>query len=241
MKNEANQQEGVITNIYNDMWCRFATAVQQDQIKLDPYLTNLNADTRRGISALSYLKHGNQATLKRINEFLQAVKALEPQQYYHPPEELHLTLLSVISCVANFQLADIDPVPYSEIFSAVIKQAEPIEICYQGVTASPDCIVIQGFPVGDGLAQLRDNLRDKLHQARVKVSFDSRYKLVTAHSTAVRFCYPLRSGQRLLKLCQQYRNYPFGTIQLRDFELVFNNWYQNLSETRVLSRCSLSD
>ena len=73
------------------------------------------------------------------------------------------------------------------------------------------------------------------HEKGLRVTFDSRYKQVTAHSSLIRFRSPINNAQRLFNLCEQYRNHTFGRITLNDFELVFNNWYQHLDITQSLS------
>lgn len=144
--------------------------------------------------------------------------------------------VSILSGEDQFALTEIDVNPYIDVFHSALKNAGKIEIRYQGVSASPNCIVIQGFPTSDTLERLRNELRTQLTEAGVRVTFDSRYKLVTAHSSIIRFKAPLNDAQQLLALCQRYRNHDFGRVVLEDFELVFNNWYQNLDVTMSLAK-----
>ncbi|MCZ8501026.1 hypothetical protein O9853_07660 [Vibrio lentus] len=226
----------MIQSIYDDMWQRFELALKRNEYELDPYLSDLENDTRRGITALAYLNQGNRSTINEIIRFQKEVRELEPEQYYHPSNELHLTILSVISCLPEFALTEIDVNSYIDVFRSALKNAGKIEIRYQGVSASPNCIVIQGFPTSDTLERLRNELRTQLTKAGVRVTFDSRYKLVTAHSSVIRFKTPLNDAQQLLALCQRYGNHDFGRVVLEDFELVFNNWYQNLDVTKSLAK-----
>ena len=226
----------MIQSIYDDMWQRFEFALKHNEYELDPYLSDLENDTRRGITALAYLNQGNRSTVNEIIRFQKEVRELEPEQYYHPSNELHLTVLSVISCLPEFAVTEIDVNSYIDVFRSVLKNTGKIEIRYQGVSASPNCIVIQGFPTSDTLERLRNELRTQLTEAGVRVTFDSRYKLVTAHSSIIRFKAPLNDAQQLLALCQRYRNHDFGRVVLEDFELVFNNWYQNLDVTKSLAK-----
>lgn len=226
----------MIQSIYDDMWQRFEFALKHNEYELDLYLSDLENDTRRGITALAYLNQGNCSTVNEIIRFQKEVRELEPEQYYHPSNELHLTILSVISCLPEFALTEIDVNSYIDVFRSALKNAGKIEIRYHGVSASPNCIVIQGFPTSDTLERLRNELRTQLTEAGVRVTFDSRYKLVTAHSSIIRFKAPPNDAQQLLALCQRYRNHDFGRVVLEDFELVFNNWYQNLDVTMSLAK-----
>ena len=226
----------MIESIYQSMWDNFTQAINHDRIELDPYLCDLDKDDRRGITALAYIHQGCSDVAQKIAQFQARVKDIEPHQYYHPINELHATILSIISCYSGFQLADINQQEYCEIFRTVLKDIKPITIHYRGVTASPNCIVMQGFPQGDGLNQLRDRLRDAFNQSGLQCSLDARYKLVTAHSSVVRFYQPLQEQQKLLELCRDYRNYDFGYVELRHFDLVFNDWYQRLAVTQYLEK-----
>ncbi|MFS1460873.1 hypothetical protein BCT42_13725 [Vibrio lentus] len=226
----------MIQSIYDDMWQRFELALKRNEYELDPYLSDLENDTRRGITALAYLNQGNCSTVNEIIRFQKEVRELEPEQYYHPSNELHLTVLSVISCLPDFAVSEIDVSSYIDVFRSALKNSGKIEIRYHGVSASPNCIVIQGFPTSDTLERLRNELRTQLTEAGVRVTFDSRYKLVTAHSSIIRFKAPLNDAPQLLALCQRYRNHDFGRVVLEDFELVFNNWYQNLDVTMSLAK-----
>ncbi|WP_236782846.1 hypothetical protein [Aliivibrio fischeri] len=123
---------------------------------------------------------------RKITEFLCELKKVEPEQYYYPEEELHLTILSIISCISGFQLADIDTFSYVGIFKRM-QDTESISIKFEGVTISTSCILIQGFPIGEGLNELRNKLRNRYQESSLHTTIDSRYRLSTAHVTAVRF------------------------------------------------------
>ncbi|WP_440906348.1 2'-5' RNA ligase family protein (plasmid) [Catenovulum sp. SX2] len=221
--------------IYEQMWQSFEQALVSNSYQLDK-LINDSSDSRRGITALAYIQDNNQALAQEINQFIQKVARLEPSQYYYPTNELHLTLLSVISCIAGFELTEVNVEAYRELFIEVMRDCAPISIEFVGITASPSSIVIQGFPVGNGLQLLREKLRKALQASGLRTTFDTRYKLVAAHITAVRFCNPLEDNNKLLSLCKSYRSHSFGTVTFKQFDLVFNNWYQNLSVTKSLAK-----
>lgn len=232
--------ERMIQSIYDQMWTSFKLASERNDYELDPYLLNIDKDNRRGISVLAYLKQGNRSVLDEIMHFQKMVRTIEPDQYFHPLDELHLTILSVISCIPEFRLSDINIQDYAEMFQSALCSISTIEVKYRGVSASPNCVVIQGFPVNDALQCFRNALRSNLIKAGLRATFDSRYTLVAAHSSIIRFKVPIHDGQKLLALCQEYRDYDFGSIILEDFELVFNNWYQNLAVTKCLASGSVS-
>lgn len=230
----------MLQNIYDQMWSDYQVAIKHNKLEIDSNIDKLN-DTRRGITSLSYLNAHSPELIQEIYSFQNLISQIAPEQYYYPVEEMHLTILSIISCTEGFKLSDINTEMYKHVFMDVFRSQPPIDIEFRGITASPSCIVIQGFPLGNGLQILRDKLRDQFGNSGLRSSCDSRYKLVTAHSTVIRFRSPTVNNQRLLALCEKYREHNFGTITLTRFELVFNDWYQRLSNSISLSRMYVAE
>ncbi|MFT6985871.1 MAG: 2'-5' RNA ligase [Psychromonas sp.] len=224
-----------IQKTYDEMWVNAIQCIKDDKYEIDN-LMNSSEDTRRGVSVLSYLSHPLGVA---ICELLDELKGIEPEQYYYPTNEFHLTILSIITCVEDFKLSDIDVKAYSDAFELAVKEIGPLKIRYSGVTASPSCILIQGFPDNDQLHFLRDKLRLSFKKANLHTTIDLRYKISTAHSTVVRFRAPLRKRDEFIDVLSKYRKTDFGTLKVDRLELVFNNWYQALSVTKPLSVCEL--
>jgi 2'-5' RNA ligase len=224
-----------IKKIYTDMWLNAEQKIRDGQHEVDSFI-GAAEDTRRGITALSYLKQGDNNVSSQIMTFIKELTALEPEQYYYPEDELHLTILSVISCAAGFMLKSVDVAEYRRVFIEATKTVGPLEIHYSGITASPGCVLIQGIPVNEQLQELRDNLRIAFRDSPLHSTIDSRYKITTAHSTIARFQAPLQDHHKLLALLSEYRTYDFGVCRINQLDLVFNNWYQHLSETKHLAK-----
>lgn len=235
-------------DIYQQLWQQFCAALSTQQLETDAF-TNDPADDRRGITALAFLQKNSPAACVEVERFQRQLAALEPAQYLQPAAELHLTVLSIISCISGFTLQQIDAAAYIEVFQRVLaelnqkirqQKTAPINIELRGVTASASCILLQGFAQGDGLCRLRDKLRLAFAESGLRQSIDSRYRQQSAHLTLCRFTRPLQQPQAVLTLCQQYRDYHFGTLPLQQIELVFNNWYLHGDITRPLAVAELS-
>ncbi len=188
---------------------------------------------------LAYLK-GNPRLVKEVEDFLAELKQIDPHQYFYPESDLHLTVLSIISCEPSLCLDGLDREAYTKTFKRAVESAGSIKIHFKGVTASPSGVLIQGFPEGDGLQRVRDRLREQFNVSGLKTSIDVRYKVSTAHATVLRFCSPIRDQVRLLKTLSRYRHHDFGTLEINSLELVFNNWYQNRWATTSFSRAGLN-
>lgn len=228
----------MLKNIYDDMWNSSYQKIENGQCDIDRFIHG-RKDTRRGITALTYLHSNGSEVTQKIGDFLYELQKVEPTQYYYPEDELHLTILSIINCISGFKLKEINVCSYLEIFNQCMQDIGSIDIKFEGITTSTSCVLIQGFPVGNGLHELRNELRQKYKESLLRSSIDSRYTINTAHVTAVRFRSPLTNPQRMIEVLNQYRHHDFGTVSFSEFELVFNNWYQNLSETTPLSHCSI--
>ncbi|MET6760265.1 2'-5' RNA ligase family protein [Pseudoalteromonas sp. NCIMB_1079] len=224
-----------LKNLYSQMWIDSIDKFKNNNCELDP-LINVQSDMRRGITVLSYL---DNSVVENISNFLDELKIIEPEQYYYPRSELHLTILSVISCITGFKLSSINVEAYSSIFQETIRNIDRFKINFKGITVSPSCILIQGFPDSEQLNHLRDSLRASFKASKLESTIDSRYKLSTAHTTVVRCMAPFKNNNELMAVLSKYRDYDFGTLEINSLELVFNNWYQNSSVTKNLSSSKL--
>jgi hypothetical protein len=80
--------------------------------------------------------------------FLQEARNTEPNQYYYQSHELHTTILTIITSHVDFQLNEFDLPPYVEALNQAVANVPSFQIRYHGITASPDCVIILGFPEG---------------------------------------------------------------------------------------------
>ena len=100
------------------------------------------------------------------------------------------------------------------------------DIEFRGLTASPSCIMIRGFPKCDTLNKIRSNLRYNFKNSGLQQSIDSRYFIQSAHSTIVRFKERLKRKEDFLKHIEKYTDHYFGKTNVDKMELVYNDWYQ---------------
>jgi 2'-5' RNA ligase len=188
------------------------------QAELDPWLTPATLDERRGLT----LRARPPAHLiARMQELVAAFQQVEPDQYYHPGPEIHLTISSLISAYPG------------------LAQSSPFTLTYCGVTASPGAILLQGFPQGDTLQQLRTKLKSDVEQAGLSHSIDARYALQTAHATLVRFRAPLRQPAQVANLIHAYQQTFIGSFEVDTLELVYTDWYHRAAHTVLLETYSL--
>jgi 2'-5' RNA ligase len=193
-------------------------------------------DDCRGITLLT---RPPTAITAAIEAMLMDFRLIDPAQYYYPASDIHLTILSIISCYAGFTLSTIEPEAYQAAVQTILRGCRPFMLTYEGITASPSGIMVQGFPQDDGLEILRASTREAFQSSGLQQSIDQRYSLQTAHSTIIRFRKPLADPALLLATIAEYTQYFIGTFEVTTIELVYNDWYQRARNTVLLQKYSL--
>jgi len=207
---------------YAQLWNASVEQFRANTVELDPFIDQ-ESDTRYGITLLL---RPHPAVTRRIDALLRELHAVEPSQYYYPPSDLHVTVLSIISCYPGFTLEQIQVQEYITAIATCLASITRFDLTFRGITASPSCVMLQGFPHGPMLDLSREALRTYFQQSSLQQSIDTRYAIRTAHSTVVRFRRTMTQPTPFLTILERYRDYDFGTCEIAAYELVVNDWYQ---------------
>ena len=215
---------------YEELYTFSIQRIEDNDYHLDSLIDSAT-DNRFGVSLII---RPSELIKKNIQDFLKRLKLIEPLQYYYPNSDLHVTLLSIISCYNGFKLNE-DKLPlYLELIKNSLQHIHPFEICFKGVTTSPSGVLLQGFPTNEELERMRDSIRARFKASTLKHSIDQRYVLKTAHATLLRFRQELLNKEDFLDLIKEYRESDFGSFEIEEVELVFNDWYHRKKNTRIL-------
>ncbi len=217
--------------VYEELWKEAGAAFDSGTPRLDPFLRNRAGDKRRGITLIA--RPDSQVCL-RINKILHEIAAVAPSQHFYHPSEFHITVLSVISGSERWQISARRLPEYLAVLDTVLDKRPAFSLAFRGITASPDAIMVQGFPIGGVLSELRGDLRDALSQNRLANNLDRRYKLVTAHLTVARFSNPMPDWKALKSLLKARRHADFGKTRVRSLQLVEGDWYASSDSVRIL-------
>ncbi len=213
-----------------------------ESIKKDTYVTDQliddSLDNRLGITLLA---RPPIKVKECIQHFLNKVKTIEPNQYYYKNADIHITVMSIISCYDGFQLHNINIQDYIDVINVSLKNINSFKINFEGIAASNSGIMIQGFLEDDTLNNLRDNLRINFKNSNLKESIDKRYTIQTAHSTVIRFKEAFKNKNDFLNEIEAFRDYNFGTFEITNLELVYNDWYQREELVRKLHDFNLKN
>ena len=206
---------------YNKLYHESKAKIAGGNYEIDELIDSKD-DCRFGITLVI---RPDESTKANIQHFLDEVKAIDPNQYYYQNSDLHITVMSIISCYVGFELQQINIQDYVKLIEDVLLKHRSFKIQFKGLTASPSCILLQGF-LTDTLNEIRDDLRIGFKNTDLQQSIDKRYAIQTAHSTIIRFKQALKNKDQLLEIVEKYRNFDFGTFEVHEMELVYNDWYQ---------------
>jgi 2'-5' RNA ligase len=223
-------KEAQLIALYDQLWDNALLHVKSKGFDHDP-LIDSPSDNRFGITLLI---RPSQEVNDAVQHFLSRVKAIEPAHYFYPNPDIHVTVMPIISCYDGFELRQISPEAYISILKGCLVGLSPFSIEFKGVTVSPSCILIKGFPMDDTLKVIRNRLRLAFKDSPLKQSLDKRYPLQTAHSTVIRFKQPVRNQEAVLEQLDQFRDFYFGRFEVKELELVFNDWYQRKDKVQRL-------
>jgi len=224
-----------LTEHYDQLYKTSSEVISAGNYSIDSELKN-ESDSRFGITLLI---RPNDEIKANIKFFLNELKEAEPEQYFYPDSDIHITVMSIISCSTAFKLDQISPNDYIQLICKSMVDADKIKIHFKGITASPSAIMIQGFPTDETLNNFRNKLRENFKNSDLQQSIDSRYTISTAHSTVMRFQEPLKNPKKLIEIMDKFRDFDFGEFAVENLELVYNDWYQTEKNTRVLGNFGL--
>lgn len=224
-----------LTEHYNKLYDSSIKKIENGVYRTDSFIDS-PTDFRYGITLLI---RPPQKIKNNIQLFINELKQIDPSQYYYPSTDIHITIMSIISCYEGFQLDQISIPDYVQLIKSSINEMGRFDIDLHGVTASESSIMIQGFPEQEMMNNLRDRLRSNFQSSNLKQSIDKRYAIQTAHSTVVRFRKKILNQKKFIAIVEKNRNFEFGSFQVSELELVFNDWYQSKEKSKLLAKFPL--
>ena len=96
---------------YNELFKKSSEAILSEDYTLDTKI-NDPSDKRFGITLLIRPSEEIKANIQLL---LDELKKVEPNQYYYPASDIHITVMSIISCYEGFALDKISSSDYIEI------------------------------------------------------------------------------------------------------------------------------
>ncbi len=156
-----------------------------------------------------------------IVRHMENLKLLEPDLYYYPHEDFHITVMDIL----KGELGRTVPVNIDEYINIIAKCAEEIsafEILFDGMTASDNVALVKGY-YEEPLEVFRMMLRNKLKQQGLPL--EERYETFSSHISVARILNKLRNPNEYIDFIG--RDCTFGVMKVKSFEICFHNWYDS--------------
>ena len=175
-----------------------------------------------------------------IAGFIHRLKAICPEQYFYQPEELHVTVLAVVSGTEDWQ-REMDRVERCRsVIGEVLKIQRPFKMSFRGVSAAAVGVIVQGFPQDGGLFAVRDEIRDAFARNGLGDMLDRRYKISGAYMTIMRFRQPCADLKGLVSFLKENRKTDFGECEIDNIQFYLADWYSSTETVRMLQEYRLT-
>jgi 2'-5' RNA ligase len=228
----------IVQAVYDHLWRDASDLVARGEVRIDPYLQQPDSDPRRGTTLL--LRPSSEV-LDQLQELIDELRAGEPDQYFYPRSDLHVTLLTLERAAAAFEPQACHVDEYERLFTRLFPETRPFVISLHGISATTEAVLAQGHVPGDALNMLRNDLRREMAGLGLATGLDDRYYIVTAHVTFMRFRAPLRDPARFFARLALARGRNFGAWTVDRIEFVMNDWYMSQPNMWVLADYRLAD
>lgn len=194
-------------------------------VEADGYLVHPQRDTRMALALVIRIA---PPICDQIEAFLDELKRLEPELYYYPAKDLHITVMDILRGIPDRPVPDnIDD--YIRCIEACAGTIPPFRTAFDGLTMSDNAVMVKGY-YEPALEALRRRLRRAMREQGLLL--EERYETFSAHVTAARIPGRLTAPEPFLSQIADRR--PFGEMEVSSFELVFHNWYD--SKKKLLAR-----
>jgi 2'-5' RNA ligase len=220
---------------YDAMWDRAWPDVSRGDVDCDRHLAG-GLDPRRGLTLIA---RPGAALAARFEAVQEALLTADPHQYRQPLPDLHMTVLSLFTVTADYAPHLARRADYAAAARAALEHMPAFDIDFEGITISRGAVLAKGFPRDGTLEALRARLRDALRAHGLDGTLDQRYRLVTAHSTVLRFVAPPADPARLAAVLAEMRDMPLGTMRVDSLQLVINDWYMSSAAVEPVATFTL--
>lgn len=217
--------------VYDRLWAEACAAFETGSVRLDPFLLNRATDNRRG---LTLMIRPDAAVITRSTEVIDRLREVAPEQHFYHSDELHITVLSLVGVIDNFERQNAPIAVYQSLFADLFPHVSPFRVHFRGLTASPDCVMLQGYVEDDALNHLRDRLRAALQGAGLGSTLDHRYRRAVAHCTFMRFQVQPPNLPGLVERLTALRGHDVGVFTANQVEFVKTDWFMSRDKVRQL-------
>jgi hypothetical protein len=176
---------------------------------------------RWGVSLIFRLPTGLSKPL--VDQAVEVANLAGSEHIYYQPEDLHMTVRTLEPFRKLLSLDDDCLSRYNRAINGVCRLVPPFKIEYRGLTASGQSILVQGWPEGDRLMDLRIQLHYALADEGLAFPPEDEPRRIrrTAHTSICVLTGTLIAPQRLVDLITRRRHHIYGWTTVSQLEVVY--------------------
>ena len=187
--------------------------IESGRIKVDRYLIGNKPDSRMGISLIIPIR----SIANSYERLVSSLKKVEPEQYYYPTHDLHITIFDYIQGTEKYiRNPELEKV-FIKISRESLKSFHRFPITFEGIVFSNAAGIIQGYD-DNVLIKIREKIRILLKENGIRN--DERYESESAHITFMRFMNQFLRAEKLCGFINQNREMKIGIQKVEEIELV---------------------
>lgn len=215
-----------IREVYENMWRDARPALLASQaVDFERAAANASAtshikrtDGARKVSAVAL---PDSAAIVEIDKLIDVLRPLFGDNHaYFSAENYHSTIHSIDVREDNMETFDSVLVYYAETVRALANELPPIEVRYEGLTATRFSLILRGYPANDSLARMRERLANRLSASPHEGFFKIGNPRDTAHLTlAVASASEIKDPVALCAFIDAHRDEPLIRAGIRSVEL----------------------
>ena len=221
-----------MNNPFDDLWFFNRPNILENKIYKDPNLLSLENDKRLGLALLVKIEGECQ---EKIAQIIQQIKTIEPDQYYYPLSDLHVTITDLIVAHDNF-VFDADLVErYVKIIEKIFQKTLSFDISFNGVIATKGAVILKAE--AEKILKIRKKIEREL--TKNGIFLNERFQRDFVHSTIARFRQNLKNPPEFVHKIEQLQNFNIGALKANKILFVLHDWYNSKGKTKVLKEFEL--
>ena len=215
-----------IQHTYDRLWHESRAEITRGNVHTDPIPGHRSGSTRWGASLLL---RPAPAVAERMEAVIARFRPLIGEQHiFYSAASLHTTIRVYEYYREPITLQDPEVQRYAEITQAVANHFPPMQIYYQGLTATQRGILAQGYPLTTTIQHFRQALRDRLTVEGLNHGPEQHYARDITHNSLCVFNGPLLNPQQTCTFIEQERTLDLGSTTVTTLDFVY---YQRTANT----------
>jgi len=177
----------------------------------------------------------------KLENIIDNSKYIFGDQFYYDKEDLHVTILEIITCQEKIIIPESEINKYISIIDSVISNKNKFILKFCGIIASKSCVVAKGYSIENSINNIRESLRIAFKNHQLYNTIDNRYVAFASHCTLVRFKNKLEQSSKYSHWMCELNDFDFGECEISELELRIGNWSLTKNKSKCVYRFNLPE